>query len=136
MKIFIKKEYFLCQQQRIKSGRLFQKTTLPVPHPLNLIHPFVFMDCIHYKARENGKTLSRAAYRALELIGMDSENAWHSFVKYNYRYLFPGSAAVLSVRTEQITEGATFLQIPPHGRHPCSWLYPSHYQGGLGTFTH
>lgn len=24
-----------------------------------------------------------------ELIGMDSENAWYSFVKRNYRYLFP-----------------------------------------------
>ena len=24
-----------------------------------------------------------------ELIGMDSENAWYSFVKRNYRHLFP-----------------------------------------------
>ncbi len=30
--------------------------------PLNPVYPFVFMDCIHYKAREDGKILSRAAY--------------------------------------------------------------------------
>ena len=30
--------------------------------PLNPVYPFVFMDCIHYKAREDGRILSRAAY--------------------------------------------------------------------------
>lgn len=30
--------------------------------PLNPIYPFVFMDCIHYKIREDGRILSRAAY--------------------------------------------------------------------------
>ena len=30
--------------------------------PLNPIYPFVFMDCIHYKVREDGRILSRAAY--------------------------------------------------------------------------
>lgn len=30
--------------------------------PLNAIYPFVFMDCIHYKVREDGRILSRAAY--------------------------------------------------------------------------
>ena len=30
--------------------------------PLNPIYPFVFMDCIHYKVREEGRILSRAAY--------------------------------------------------------------------------
>ncbi len=30
--------------------------------PLNPIYPFVFMDCIHYKAREDGRILIRAAY--------------------------------------------------------------------------
>ena len=29
--------------------------------PLNPVYPFVFMDCIHYKAREDGRILSRAA---------------------------------------------------------------------------
>lgn len=33
--------------------------------PLNPIYPFVFMDCIHYKVREEGRILSRAAYVAL-----------------------------------------------------------------------
>ncbi len=33
--------------------------------PLNPIYPFVFMDCIHYKAREDGRILSRAAYIVL-----------------------------------------------------------------------
>ena len=28
-------------------------------------HPFVFMDCIHYKVREDGRILSRAAYVVL-----------------------------------------------------------------------
>lgn len=33
--------------------------------PLNSIYPFVFMDCIHYKIREEGRILSRAAYIVL-----------------------------------------------------------------------
>ena len=33
--------------------------------PLNLVYPFVFMDCIHYKVREDGHILSRAAYIVL-----------------------------------------------------------------------
>ena len=27
--------------------------------PLNPVYPFVFMDCIHYKVREDGRILSR-----------------------------------------------------------------------------
>src|SRR5699024_5051569 len=30
--------------------------------PLNPVYPFVFMDCIHYKVREDGRILIRAAY--------------------------------------------------------------------------
>lgn len=30
--------------------------------PLNPVYLFVFMDCIHYKIREDGRILSRAAY--------------------------------------------------------------------------
>lgn len=33
--------------------------------PLHPIYPFVFMDCIHYKVREDGRILSRAAYAVL-----------------------------------------------------------------------
>ena len=33
--------------------------------PLAPIYPFVFMDCIHYKVREDGRILSRAAYVVL-----------------------------------------------------------------------
>ena len=33
--------------------------------PLNPIYQFVFMDCIHYKVREDGRILSRAAYIVL-----------------------------------------------------------------------
>ena len=33
--------------------------------PLNPVYPFVFMDCIHYKVREYGRILSRAAYIVL-----------------------------------------------------------------------
>ncbi len=33
--------------------------------PLNPIYPFVFMDCIHYKVREDGRILNRAAYVVL-----------------------------------------------------------------------
>ena len=33
--------------------------------PLNPVYPFVFMDCIHYKVREDGQILSRAAYIVL-----------------------------------------------------------------------
>lgn len=33
--------------------------------PLNLVYPFIFMDYIHYKVREDGKILNRAAYVVL-----------------------------------------------------------------------
>ena len=33
--------------------------------PLDPAYPFVFMDCIHYKVREDGRILSRAAYVVL-----------------------------------------------------------------------
>lgn len=33
--------------------------------PLNSIYTFVFMDCIHYKVREDGRILNRAAYVVL-----------------------------------------------------------------------
>lgn len=33
--------------------------------PLNPVYPFVFMDCIHYKVREDGRILSRAVYVVL-----------------------------------------------------------------------
>lgn len=33
--------------------------------PLNPVYPFIFMDCIHYKVREDGRILSRAAYIVL-----------------------------------------------------------------------
>ncbi len=33
--------------------------------PLNPAYPFVFMDCIHYKVKEDGRILSRAAYIVL-----------------------------------------------------------------------
>ena len=33
--------------------------------PLNPVYPFVLMDCIHYKVREDGRILSRAAYVVL-----------------------------------------------------------------------
>ncbi len=36
--------------------------------PLNSVYPFVFMDCIHYKVREDGRILSRAAYVVLERV--------------------------------------------------------------------
>ena len=31
------------------------------PRPLNPVYPFVFMDCIHYKVREDGRIQNRAA---------------------------------------------------------------------------
>ena len=36
--------------------------------PLNPVYPFVFMDCIHYKVREDGRILSRAAYIVLGVM--------------------------------------------------------------------
>lgn len=35
------------------------------PRPLNPIYLFVFMDCIHYKVREDGRILNHAAYVVL-----------------------------------------------------------------------
>ena len=39
--------------------------------PLASIYPFVFMDCIHYKVREEGQILSRAAYVVLSVTTED-----------------------------------------------------------------
>ncbi len=36
--------------------------------PLAPVYPFVFMDCIHYKVREEGRILSRASYVVLGVI--------------------------------------------------------------------
>ena len=36
--------------------------------PLNPVYPFVFMDCIHYKVREDGRIFSRAAYVVLGVM--------------------------------------------------------------------
>ncbi len=38
--------------------------------PLDPVYPFVFMDCIHYKVREDGRILSRAAY---VVLGVDTD---------------------------------------------------------------
>ena len=35
------------------------------PHPLHAVYPSVFMDCIHCRVREDGRTLGRAAYVVL-----------------------------------------------------------------------
>nr|WP_236945720.1 transposase [Enterocloster clostridioformis] len=34
---------------------------------MNPVYPFVFMDFIHYKVREDGRILSRAAYIVLDV---------------------------------------------------------------------
>ncbi len=47
--------------------KFYQKETdiIKKKRPLNLVYPFVFMDCIHDKVREDGRILSRAAYIVL-----------------------------------------------------------------------
>ena len=40
-------------------------------HPLPPVYLFVFMDCIHYKVREDGRILSRAAYIVPEVTVED-----------------------------------------------------------------
>ena len=34
--------------------------------PLNSLYPFVFMDAIHYKVRDEGRIVSKAAYIVLK----------------------------------------------------------------------
>lgn len=38
--------------------------------PLEAVYPFVFLDCIHYKVRENGTVKSRAIYN---ILGVNKE---------------------------------------------------------------
>ncbi|MNY39572.1 Transposase, Mutator family [compost metagenome] len=38
--------------------------------PLEAVYPFVFLDCMHYKVRQNGTVESRAIYNILG-VGMD-----------------------------------------------------------------
>jgi len=47
---------------------LFVLSMISVPSAhtiIDIVYPFVFMDCIHYKVREDGRILSRAAYIVL-----------------------------------------------------------------------
>ena len=44
------------------TDRILPEIKVWQPRPLNAIHPFVFTDCIHYKVREDGRIISRAAY--------------------------------------------------------------------------
>ena len=46
----------LPQVKEYPTGRIWQS------RPLAPVYPFVFMDCIHYKVREDGRILNRAAY--------------------------------------------------------------------------
>ena len=48
--------------QRFRKNFLIGISELVQSRPLPPIYPFVFMDCIHYKVREDGRILSRAAY--------------------------------------------------------------------------
>lgn len=68
--------------------------------PLNSVYPFVFMDCIHYKVREDGRILSRTAYIVLDITAdgykdmqkdpiifsllMLSENFWINTVRKKF----------------------------------------------------
>ena len=45
--------------------------------PLDPAYPFVFMDCIHYKVREDGRILSRAAYVVLG-VTVEEINAYYA----------------------------------------------------------
>lgn len=61
-----------------------------------------------------------------ELVGIDSENAWHSFVKRNYRRLFPN----LCRRTRFNRTGRALLQVTEPLRQKLIYSFPipvSHY---------
>ena len=47
------------------TDRILPKVKEWQSRPLNPVYPFVFMGCIHYKVREDGRILSRAAYIVL-----------------------------------------------------------------------
>ncbi len=52
-------------------------------HSLNAVYPFVFMDRIHYKVREDGRILSRAAYMVLGIIADGCKDIWSITVGAN-----------------------------------------------------
>lgn len=64
------KESFKDILQELMEAEMVSKITdkiLPLvkeqqSRPRSPIYPFVFMDCIHYKVREDGRVLSRAVY--------------------------------------------------------------------------
>nr|WP_172462464.1 transposase [Sphingobacterium multivorum] len=47
--------------------------------PLEAVYPFVFLDCMHYKVRQNGTVESRAIYNILG-IGMDGRKDLIGFI--------------------------------------------------------
>lgn len=60
-----------------------------------------------------------------ELIGIDSENAWYSFVKHNYQHLFPGICS----RTRFNRSRRALLQVTEQLRQKLSTPFP--YQSAV-----
>lgn len=54
--------------------------------PLEAVYPFVFLDCMHYKVRQNGTVESRAIYNILG-VGMDGRKVSVLASTYLYDYL-------------------------------------------------
>ena len=63
--------------------------------PLNPVYPFVFMDCIHYKVREDGRILSRAAYIVLGVTVEGYKEI--SVLLWDMPYLFVKSSVALNL---------------------------------------
>jgi transposase-like protein len=53
---------------------------------LEPIHPFIFMDAIHYKVRDSGQIVNRAAY---VIIGVNIEGTKMSWGYGQVRMVFP-----------------------------------------------
>ena len=60
--------------------------------PLEAVYPFVFLDCIHYKVRENGTVKSRAIYNILGVNREGKKELLGVYVSENEGAKFCGAA--------------------------------------------
>ena len=97
--------------------------------------PETFTKITQRNRRRGHRQKPETNFKHLQISSMTINGPWT--ISDSYRTSI--SCAILSSPLGRISGfcpsdqmfAAGFLQIPSHGWHPCLWLEPSHYQGGL-----
>ena len=79
--------------------------------PLEAVYPFVFLDCMHYKVRDNGTVESRAIYNILGINREEKKDLIGIYLSENEGAKFCGAARRLSVLTDLKQRGVEDILI-------------------------